>query len=1324
MQAFSNKTVSWGELCPQTPKDVGGVPRDPIFQTVAQAWACLDQNADTSLTFDELGPGAETTVVSWGVFVEHIRKNRDMMLQGLPAQAYEVKKWTELILQHVPDDFASPITGAPTVAAGAQVKGATYGGPVPGKGQVAAVYTFGAPGISKSGMLRNNAREDGCFPGLRTFARGSQRIDEYQILLEVSDPIAWILNELGFHHARSDVLSLDEDSALNAGYSMCADGWNGPHSDRFFWFQGHTEATYSRKLAELDKLLLSSGWHEPVLESDVTDIQRTAFENEKRVGPQCSEHPSCAHHAAALGANLTCCPNQQGEFLDCCVEAVKSIERFYLDSPFGIGDYVRVTNNKTRVQRAFLQVVYIWHKEMDNMLGQVFPVIRIMSPGLVGLPSMDGSDGGVWYFPISTLEPVPPEVAAQYGPQPATPKVDPVVSQISVLQAQDTNPLGQKDVRGTDHQNERRLSDAMSSNRQEQITKAKVFHELASTANVKQDMNENMDAEDYGFELVSHVMAPWNNTGLSAQMSLFQDAEQDCVMSFAARSPNELPARTAFNSQPGFFEDKPAFAKALEVWHNMLAGYTPEFNQGVRLVAFSNMGSIGRPLTFAWQTPQMLRSKAAGGGCVVKTESGTRPCPVNRTEEDLLNGVTRIATTRDFCGIPGVQTYVAWELQRIVNSVRYKNNLAPHLPKCKSVTAVGHDVGGAFATLWAACVNSGLQPGQAGYDDYAAHTWDVVEPAIIPPYLQNATDPGIFKLQNKQIGKFLDLKGSLKAVELDRGELVLNDDGVDGLEQKWQFTPEGFIRSMVSQKCLGVTGELGSGVGRPLGTGQEAVLEDCQYGVISTNQAWNFSSDGFLVNQYTGLCLSAGLTLIHCPLSDQVWHLRSDGFIVNQLSGQCLDISGSPGTNNGAKAVIWPCEYDDPNTDQQWELTSFGFLWNRKSKKCLDVEGMNGVTNSAFLVLWDCVKSLAAASGQQWRLTHSGYIQHLKTGKCIDVKGVNQDEQNTPLVLSTCDAYHMLSTDALWELTKGGLIINRGRDIHYKSRCLTAKSDASGVIVESCDTNMRQMWMVTEDGRIRSSVGGRQCLEVHDSTLSIHTCQKLQENVAPEMQAWFLTPEGFLVNRDAMLCIDVASDNATVSAGVCTMTDQRWVMEQDGHIKNKLSGLCLDAQWPREVGAFVVIADCGDGQLWEAVDPDNLSNVTTEEQLVKPNLLRHNLSGRCLDVGGEMPVNEQNDARLVLNVCDPTKPAQKWGKTSGGFFKNSLSGKCADVLGPVGHSPGQAVVLFSCEDDLTYTDQTWQLVGDADAVKRVTEALKPQQGLQPWPKEEQDTAAP
>mmetsp|Transcript_104324 Transcript_104324/g.183872 ORF Transcript_104324/g.183872 Transcript_104324/m.183872 type:complete len:305 (+) Transcript_104324:84-998(+) len=69
-------------------------------------------------------------------------------------------------------------------------------------------------------------------------------------------------------------------------------------------------------------------------------------------------------------------------------------------------DIVRMHESEQSVQHSFASVGYIWHPLMRGMLGKEFPVLEETSTGIVALPSPDGSQNGMWYFPVSVVSKV------------------------------------------------------------------------------------------------------------------------------------------------------------------------------------------------------------------------------------------------------------------------------------------------------------------------------------------------------------------------------------------------------------------------------------------------------------------------------------------------------------------------------------------------------------------------------------------------------------------------------------------------------------------------------------------------------------------------------------------------------------------------------------------------------------------------------------------------------------------------------------------------------------------------------------------------------
>lgn len=73
-----------------------------------------------------------------------------------------------------------------------------------------------------------------------------------------------------------------------------------------------------------------------------------------------------------------------------------------------------------------------------------------------------------------------------------------------------------------------------------------------------------------------------------------------------------------------------------------------------------------------------------------------------------------------YCGLSqGIHTGFRNEVRRMTGSSEWQDNIRPILPSCASVWTVGHSLGGAQATLFAACINSG----NSGDNDYDKISW-------------------------------------------------------------------------------------------------------------------------------------------------------------------------------------------------------------------------------------------------------------------------------------------------------------------------------------------------------------------------------------------------------------------------------------------------------------------------------------------------------------------------------------------------------------------------------------------------------------------------
>jgi len=208
-------------------------------------------------------------------------------------------------------------------------------------------------------------------------------------------------------------------------------------------------------------------------------------------------------------------------------------------------------------------------------------------------------------------------------------------------------------------------------------------------------------------------------------------------------------------------------------------------------------------------------------------------------------------------------------------------------------------------------------------------------------------------------------------------------------DQKWQFTPGGFIKNTLgARKCIDVVGDPGSKPGDLL---ELYNCEDPQEDGSFPNLKWDVLPRGFIMNRHHMRCIDVvgapgvqdgdPLTLWKCentpvsatptPPSDQRWDIRSDGFIMNVLSGKCIDARGTQVTNVGSQLVLYTCELNSTHTDQRWTHTHDGFIRHQLSGHCLGFDGKA-------LILHVC-----PTTDQMWEYQPDGKIRNSLSSLCM-----------------------------------------------------------------------------------------------------------------------------------------------------------------------------------------------------------------------------------------------------------------------------------------------------------------------------------------------------
>ena len=106
--------------------------------------------------------------------------------------------------------------------------------------------------------------------------------------------------------------------------------------------------------------------------------------------------------------------------------------------------------------------------------------------------------------------------------------------------------------------------------------------------------------------------------------------------------------------------------------------------------------------------------------------------------------------------------------------------------------------------------------------------------------------------------------------------------------------------------------------------------------------------------------------------------------------------------------------------------------------------------------------------------------------------------------------------------------------------------------------------------------------------------------------------------------------------------------------------------------------------------------LSTGEASAQGKFIVNELSGKCIDVSGAPGV--KNGAPLILYACEfsgknpnGSQTDQQWQLTPEGLIRHKLSGNCIDVVGNPGSANGAHLQLATCEVAGGPSDQYWRV---------------------------------
>ena len=316
------------------------------------------------------------------------------------------------------------------------------------------------------------------------------------------------------------------------------------------------------------------------------------------------------------------------------------------------------------------------------------------------------------------------------------------------------------------------------------------------------------------------------------------------------------------------------------------------------------------------------------------------------------------------------------------------------------------------------------------------------------------------------------------------------------------------------------------------GTGIEVYSENNIVNKLSNKCIQPVISDGY--NKGTLL----ELTDCNSSFDIQQWEFLADGHIKNTTYNMCIDTTGSPGTENGARLQVWPCEDVNANPAQRWTIDSNGYIKNGLSGRCIDVPGSKGTASGAILQIWDCEFS-NSSTDQRW--TYNG-----KTG------GYGYGSGNTGFA---GNEYSKSVDPANATIVRAGTFVSQ-----LSGLCLdpvgTTPGNGSRIQLAACDSSPDMYWELRSDGFIRNPSTGK-CMDVSGSPgsankapITLYDCEYLADKTD---QQWQLDANGFLQNLYSSRCVDIPGASSSTAGALTQLwdcefsnlstTDQRWLFK-------------------------------------------------------------------------------------------------------------------------------------------------------------------------------------
>lgn len=240
-------------------------------------------------------------------------------------------------------------------------------------------------------------------------------------------------------------------------------------------------------------------------------------------------------------------------------------------------------------------------------------------------------------------------------------------------------------------------------------------------------------------------------------------------------------------------------------------------------------------------------------------------------------------------------------------------------------------------------------------------------------------------------------------------------------------------------------------------------------------------------------------------------------------------------------------------------ITSHNYGDFGASNTCMD-NYQGNLTNGNTVDIWTCNNG---ADSQHWTFQANGTIHAGTSSYCLGVSG-GGTSNGTPIILYNCDGH----TSQQWKIKANGQLVNQN-----SGTCLNtpgnSTTNGTQLTIWDCNGNLQEQWAQLSPepasaGQIKLQPQPSDCVDNNQGNLTdnnkidVWTC-----NSGTNSQQWNIESSAAIDINGSSYCIGVQGGAITIRSLIvlysCNAhTDQAWIPQSDGSLRNFKSGNCLD----------------------------------------------------------------------------------------------------------------------------------------------------------------------